>query len=102
MPLTFYTVLCEEDGAAGYPVKYIKPQEPHNPASYYGRVQTFTIPKRTFDDPGEASQEFKACVGGQNACYLPPAQFRQKVKKLHAMSTKTEHKLQQWLKKLAK
>lgn len=66
--LTFYTVLCEKPG---YPVKYI------DPASL--RVRRFGS---RFDDPGEASQEFKACVGGAKSCYLEPTQFQAKARAL--------------------
>lgn len=62
----FYTVLCDKPG---YPVKYIDPQT--------WRVKRFG---NTFGDPGEASQEFQAGVGGEQSWYLEPAQFQAKAR----------------------
>jgi|SRR5581483_8514786 len=92
MALTFYTVLLEP----GYPVKYCTPRDPRNVLSY-GHVQTFTIKEVTCDDPGEASQEFRAWIGPeQECCYLEPAAFQAKVKALHKMRRDTEKKLKAW------
>ena len=74
--LTFYTVLCDQEG---YPVKYVDPAT--------SRVKTFRGP---FDDPGEASQEFQACVGGQESCYLEPAQFQAKARALAKLRLRKE------------
>ncbi len=63
---TFYTVLCDR---AGYPVRYIHPDT--------WRVSRFTGP---FGDPGEASQEFKARVGGEQSCYLDEQAFQGKAR----------------------
>lgn len=90
--LTFYTVLTDRDG---YPVKYIQPADVKNAASY-GRVQTFLDKEHPCGDPGEASQEFKACIGGSDACYLEPAQFRAKVRALHQLCRDAEKKLAAW------
>lgn len=64
--LAFYTVLCDQPG---YPVKYI---DPH----------TWQVRRlgRRFGDPGEASQEFQACVGGGQSCYLEPMLFQAKAR----------------------
>jgi 8-oxo-dGTP diphosphatase len=74
--LTFYTVLCDQEG---YPVKYLDPTT--------SRVKTFRGP---FDDPGEASQEFQACVGGQESCYLEPAPFQAKAQALAKLRRRKE------------
>jgi hypothetical protein len=68
MKLTFYTVRCDK---TGYPVKFCAPP--------IYRVKTFRGP---FGDPGEASQEFKACIGGEGSCYLELAHFQAKVRAL--------------------
>src|SRR5438477_10977155 len=65
---TFYTVLLDKKG---FPVKYCGP-------TIY-KVITFAGP---FNDPGEASQEFKASVGGAESCYLEPQQFQTKARAL--------------------
>jgi hypothetical protein len=62
----FYTVLCDK---VGHPVKYLDPETL--------RVNRFG---GKFGDPGEASQEFKACLGGEQSCYLEPAQFMAKAR----------------------
>lgn len=69
--LAFYTVLCEE---RGYPVKYID-------------ATTWKVKrlKGPFADPGEASQEFKASIGHETSCYLPPQQFQAKARALAAL-----------------
>ena len=69
--LAFYTVLLE---AEGYPVKYID--------TTTLRVKTF---HGSFSDPGEASQEFKACIGKENSCYLNEQQFRQKARAIQRL-----------------
>ncbi len=74
--LTFYTVLCDQEG---YPVKYVDPET--------SRIKTFRGP---FDDPGEASQEFQACVGGQESCYLEPAPFQAKARALAKLRLRKE------------
>lgn len=43
------------------------------------QVKTFN---GTFGDPGAASQEFKACVGGEDSQYLEPHAFESKVKQI--------------------
>ena len=78
--LTFYTVLCDQEG---YPVKYVDPQT--------SRIKTFRGP---FDDPGEASQEFQACVGGQESCYLEPAPFQAKARALAKRRLRKEQQRQ--------
>ena len=57
----FYTVLFDKPG---YPVTYIDPQTL--------RVKQFG---GTFGDPGEASREFQACIGGEQSWYLEPVRF---------------------------
>jgi hypothetical protein len=64
MKLIFYTVLLDQ---AGFPVKYV------DRVTY--RIKRLTGP---FQDPGEASQEFKARIGSHASCYLEPRQFRAK------------------------
>jgi hypothetical protein len=66
--LPFYTVLFDEEG---YPVKYIDPD-------------TWGIKRLSgsFSDPGEASQEFTATIGGENSCYLDPSHFQAKARAL--------------------
>ena len=66
-PHFFYTVQCSQDG---FPVRYLHPVD---------GLLGFLGP---FGDPGEASQEFLACVvGPQNdASYLEEAAFEAKVR----------------------
>ncbi len=79
MPLTFYTVLVDQDG---FPVKYCQPQDAQGLA--YGRVQTFRRHAPPFADPGQACGEFEAWLGARGVpCYLEPPRFRAKVKRLH-------------------
>ena len=66
--LAFYTVLCDR---MGYPVKYVD--------QFTYRVKTLVGP---FHDPGEASQEFQARIGGVESCYLDNRAFEMKVRAL--------------------
>ena len=91
MPLTFYTVLVEQDG---FPVKYCQPQDVQGLA--YRRVQTFRQ-KPPFASPGEASGVFEAWLEGRGVpSYLEPQQFRAKVKKLHQRCPTTVRKQKRW------
>jgi hypothetical protein len=38
----------------------------------------------SFGDPGEASQEFQACIGGEDSEYLEPRDFNARVKQIAA------------------
>jgi hypothetical protein len=69
--LVFYTVLCDK---WGYPVKYLDPDS--------GHVKQFCGP---FNDPGEASQEFKASIGPKDGCYLDLKQFQAKARAFAAL-----------------
>ena len=80
--VVWYTVLCDH---TGYPVKYLD--------VLTWRVQTFPGP---FGDPGEASQEFKACVGGQSSEYLTPRRFEATVQELLRLREADEHRLSTW------
>lgn len=70
----FYTVLVHRKG---YPVSYLG-------------TDTSTVNELAgpFGDPGEASQEFKARIGGEQSCYLQPAQFTRKVNAIRDMQAK--------------
>ena len=75
----YYTVLTDKEG---FPVKYLEPPT-------YQR-KTFAGP---FADPGEASQEFKAQMGGDYACYLEPDAFESRARALEARRKGTaEHR----------
>src|SRR5579859_5777179 len=68
--VVFYTV-----AAAGteFKVKWLDPDEVH----------ASKIFPRTFDDPGEASQEFKLSLRpGYTACWIHPASFAKKARAL--------------------
>lgn len=68
MALTFYTVLCDKKG---FPVKYCAPENDY-------RVQRFA---GSFDDPGEASQEFQISRTDE-MCYLDEKAFAAKANAL--------------------
>lgn len=90
-PLTFYTVLVEQDG---FPVKYCAPRDAQGLA--YGRVQTFRR-KPPFADPGEASGEFQAWLGERGVpYYLDQRTFRAKVKKLHQQCPTGRRRRKRW------
>jgi hypothetical protein len=93
MPLTFYTVQLNKPG---YPVKYIKPENPQSARSY-GDIQIFEDKDNPFSDPGDASGEFKAWLGPDvEVYYLEERQFRAKVKALHQLRREVEQKLASW------
>jgi len=75
--LMFYTVRIQQ---RGYPVNFIDPKTL--------KREKFVGP---FGDPGEASQEFKACIGGDTSCYLDERTFNRKLQALRELrKTKQE------------
>ena len=88
MKLTFYTVLTHKPG---YPVKYAAPPE--------YRIQTFIkdLDDPAFPDPGNACGEFEACIGGDESCYLSPAQFKAKVEALRRHLHKDKENFMAWI-----
>jgi hypothetical protein len=71
MKYIFYTVLLDQEG---FPVKYL------DPITY--RRKTFS---GSFNDPGEASQEFQVRIGRDASCYLDNKRFPAKARALAAL-----------------
>lgn len=79
MKLIFYT---ENQRGDGWIIRYISPDTDY-------QLETFAPESGVFDDPGEASQEFKAWSGtSEPPCYLNNALFAKKLTALRAMQRK--------------